>query len=129
MDNALTPKRQNRLIEEALHTYPIASMPRDITVDVMSRIQTVPAPRAFRLTWSDLALSIVLTLCIGAIWFSLRNLPPIVIAQIRKESILSYQYLLVNARWLIPVVSFGVAGFVSALTLPYLRQELMKKSG
>jgi len=128
MDKSLTPEKQNRLIEEALQTYPVAAMPRDITVDVMSRIQTVPAPRAFRLTWSDLALSIVLTLCIGAVWFSLQNLPPIVLAQLRKESILSYQYMLVNARWLIPVVSFGIAGIVAALTLPYLRQELMGNS-
>lgn len=128
MDNSLTPESQNRLIEEALHTYPVASIPRDISLDVISRIQTAPAPRAFRLAWSDLALSIVMSLCIAAVWFSLRNLPPIVVAQIRKESILFYQYMLVNARWLIPVVSFSVAGFVSALTLPYLRQELMRNS-
>lgn len=129
MDNSLTPERQNQLIEEALHTYPVASMPREISMDVISRIQTVPAPRPFRFPWSDLALSLVLTLCIAAVWFSFSHLPPIVVAQIRNESILFYQYMLVNARLLIPVVSFGVAGFVSALTLPYLRQELMKKSG
>lgn len=128
MDNSLTPERQNLLIEEALHTYPIAAIPRDISVDVISRIQSVPAPRVFRFPWSDLALSLVLTLCIAAVWFSFSHLPPIVVAQIRKESILFYQYMLVNARWLIPVISLGIAGFVSALTLPYLRQELMKNS-
>jgi hypothetical protein len=126
MDNPLTPKNQNIVIEGALHTYSMAPMPRDITADVMSRIQTIPTPRPFRLTWSDLVLSIIISLCIGAVWFSLNNLPPIVVAQIRKESILFYQYILVNARWLLPALAFGLAAFLSALTLPYLRRELIK---
>ena len=128
MDNPLTPGQQKTAIEDALHTYPLAPMPRDITADVMSRIETIPVPRPFHLTWSDLALSLVISLCIGAVWFSLQQLPPILIAQIRKESILFYQHLLVNARWLFPVLSFGMAGFLSALTIPYLRRELMQKS-
>ncbi|HEX9330816.1 MAG TPA: hypothetical protein VF896_02935 [Anaerolineales bacterium] len=126
MDNPLTPEQQNILIEDSLHTYPIVSMPRDITVDVIARIQTIPVPRPFQLTWNDLVLGIILSVCMGAIWFSLYHLPPIVIAQIRKESILLYQHILVNARWLIPTFSFGLAGFLSALTIPYLRKELIK---
>lgn len=128
MDNSLTPEQQNILIEDALHTYPIAPLPRDITTDVMTRIQTVPAPRPFRFTWSDFVLALVLSLCLGAIWFSVDHLPPIMIAQIRKESILFYQHILVNAHWLIPAISFGLAGVLSALAIPYLRQELMKNS-
>ncbi len=128
MDNSLTPEQQNSLIEDALHTYPLAPMPRDLTMDVMARIQTVPAPRPFRLAWSDFALALVLSLCVGAIWFSLDHLPPIWVAQLRKESILLYQHLLVNGRWLVPAILFGIAAFLSALTLPYLRQELIKKS-
>jgi len=128
MDNPLTPEKQNILIEDALHSYPIAPVPHDITADVMSRIQTIRAPRPFHLTWNDLLLGLVLSVCIGAVWFSIYNLPPLVVAQIRKESILLYQHILVNARWLVPVISFGLAGFLSALTIPYLRQELMKKS-
>jgi hypothetical protein len=128
MDNFLTPEQQNIAVEDALHAYPVAEMPRDITMDVMSRIQTVPTPRPFRLTWSDIVLAFVLSLCIGAIWFSINNLPPILVAQIRKESILFYQYLLVNARWLIPIASFALAGFLAALTLPYFKRELMQKS-
>ena len=128
MDNPLTPEQQKIAIEDALQTYPLASMPRDISAEVMRRIQTIPAPRPFRLLWSDLALSIIISLCIGAIWFGLQQLPPIIVAQIRKESILFHQYLLVNARWLVPALSFGIAAFLAALTIPYLRQELMKKS-
>ena len=126
MDNPLTPEKQNAILEEALHTYPVAQMPRDITADVMRRLQTAPAPRPFRLTWNDLFLSLVLAVCIGALWFSVQTLPPLVIAQLRKESILLYQQFLVNARWLIPVLSFGLAAFLAALTIPYLRRELMK---
>jgi len=128
MDNPLTPEKKIIVIEDALHTYPMASMPRDITADVLVRIQSVPAPRPFRLTWNDIVLSLVIVLCMGAVWFSLSHLPPLVVAQIRKESILFYQDLLVNARWLVPALSFGLAGFLAALTIPYLRQELMKKS-
>lgn len=128
MDNPLTPEQQNIAIDDALLTYPLASMPRDITPRVMSRIQTLPTPHPFRLTWSDFVLACVLSFCVGAIWFSLSNLPPLVVAQIRKESILFYQYLLVNARWLVPVLSFGLAGFLIALALPFLEEELMKES-
>jgi hypothetical protein len=58
-------------------------------------------------------------------WFSIQNLPPIVIAHTRKESLLLYQQSLVNARWLMPVLSFGLATFLAALTIPYLRRELI----
>ena len=125
MDNSLTPEQQNLAIEDALRTYPITPMPRDLSVDVLSRIQTarVQSPR---LTWTDLILGTVLAICMGAVWFSLQNLPPLVVAQMRKESILLYQQLLVNARWLVPMLAFSVAGFFAALTIPYLRRELMK---
>jgi hypothetical protein len=126
MDNPLTPEKQNHLIEDALHTYPVLPLPRDLTGDVLSRIQTVPAPRPFRLTWNDFTLGIILSICIGAVWFGVYNLPPLVVAQIRKESILLYQQFIVNARWLIPVICFGLGGILSALTIPYLRRELMK---
>ncbi len=128
MDSPLTPESQNAAIEEALQTYPVAAMPRDISAEVMTRIQIIPAPGPFRLMWNDVALGIVISLCVGAIWFSAGHLPPLVVAQLRKESILFYQHLLINARWLIPAISFGLAAFLSALTIPYLRQELRKKS-
>lgn len=124
MDNPLTPEKQNILIEDALRTYPAASMPRDITADVLKRIQS--APRPFRFMRRDAVLGLAVLLCLGVVWFSLPYLPPIVIAQIRKESILFSQHLLVNVRWLIPAVSFSLAGFLSALTIPYFRQEWRK---
>lgn len=126
MDNPLTPEKQNAAIDDALHTYPVMPLPRDMTADVIARIQTVPVQRPFRLTWNDLVLGIVLSMCLGALWFSLDRLPPLVVAQIRKESTLLYQQIIVNARWLLPVLSFGLAGFFAALTIPYLRQELRK---
>jgi hypothetical protein len=126
MDNPLTPDQQKVVIEDALHTYPMAPLPRTVTSEVMTRIKTIPAPRPFRLTWNDLVLAIVFSVCIGAMWFSINHLPPLVVAQIRKESILLYQYLLINIRWLIPTLSFGLAAFLSVLTIPYLRRELLK---
>lgn len=126
MDKPLTPKQKTILIEDALQSYPVASMPRDITADVIRHIQTTPAPRLFLLTWNDIALGFVFTLSIEAVWFGLGHLPPIIVAQIRKETILFYQHILVNGHWLIPAVLFGLAGFIAALTLPYWRQELKK---
>jgi hypothetical protein len=90
----------------------------------MARIKTIPAPRPFRLTWNDLVLAIVFSLCVGALWFSLNHLPPLLVAQIRKESILLYQQILVNMRWLLPVLAFGLAALLAALTIPYLSQDL-----
>jgi hypothetical protein len=126
MDNPLTPEKQNAMIEDALHTYPVSPLPRDLTSEVMSRIRRMPAPPAFRLTWNDLILAFILSVCIAAMWFSVDHLPPLLLAQIRKESLLLYQHVLINRHWLLPVLSFGLAAFLSALTIPYLRQELRK---
>ena len=126
MDNSLTPEEKNTMIEDALHTFPIAALPRDITLDVRSRIQTMPVLRPFRLSWDDFVLAAILSTCIGAIWFSVDHLPPLLVAQIRKESILLYQHLLLNMRWLTPMLSIGLATFLTALTIPYLRRTLLK---
>lgn len=127
MDNLLSPERQNAIIEDALNSYPLAPVPRDITADVMSHIHEAPAARPFRLEWSDLILSLALAICVGAVWFSLQSLPPLAVAQIRKERILLYQQILLNLRWLIPAFSFGFAGLLALSTIPYLRRELMRK--
>ena len=128
MDKPLTPGNQDIFIEDALRTYPLAPMPRDLTADVMARIQTAPASRPFRLTWNDIVPGIILFLCVGALWFSFDHLPPLVVAQIRKETILFYQHLLVNARSLLPTLFFGIAACLAASTIPYLRRELLKNS-
>jgi hypothetical protein len=128
MDNPLTPEQQNAVIEEALRTYPVMPMPRDIILDVTARIRTAPALHPFRLAWNDFVLSAVLALCILAVWFSLQQLPALVVAQLRKESILFYQQILLNAPSLFPLLSFGFAGILAALTLPYLGRELRKYS-
>ena len=126
MDNRLTPESQNAAIADALHTYPLAAMPRDLTTSIMAHIQNVPAPRPFQATWNDFGIALVFSLCLGAIWFSLQNLPPLLLAQIRMHSILFYQGLIVNSRWLIPTLSFGLAAFFSALTIPYFRHKLAR---
>ncbi len=122
MDHRLTPQQEDALIEDALHTYPLAPMPRDITASVMARIQAAPAPRPFQVTWNDFAIAITITLCVVALFFTAQNLPPIMLAKIRIQGILLYQDILVNMRWLIPAVLFGAAAFFSALTIPTLIQ-------
>jgi len=122
MDNHLTPEQENAIIEDALNNYPLAPMPRSITTDVMARIQKDTRPTL--ITWNDFALSMVIALCIGALIITVQSLPPILLAKIHIQGILLYQDFLVNARWLVPALFFGLAAFLSALTIPYLQRQL-----
>jgi len=115
MDNRL---KRDAQIEDALKTYPLAEMPRSITIDVMARIQKDTRPKL--VTWNDFALSLVLALSISAVFFAAQSLPPIMLAKLRIQGILLYQDFLVNARWLVPCLLFGGAALLSALTIPSL---------
>ena len=119
MDNRL---KQDALIEDALKSHPLAEMPRSVTLDVMARIQTDTRPSL--VTWNDFVLSLMLALSISAVFFAVQNLPPMMLAKLRIQSILLYQDILVNARWLVPSLLFGVAAFLSALTIPALIQMM-----
>jgi hypothetical protein len=115
MDNRL---KQDALIEDALNSQPLAVMPRNITKDVMTRIQKETRPAL--VTWSDFVLSFVIAACLAALWFATQNLPPILLAKIHIQGILWYQDFLVNARWLVPAAMVGLAAVLSALTIPTL---------
>jgi len=106
------------LIEDALKSEPLALMPRSITADVMMRIQTKERPTL--ITWSDFGLSFVIASCISALWFASQNLPPVLLAKLHIQGILLYQDLLVNSRWLVPTLFFGLAALLAALTVPTL---------
>lgn len=123
MDHRLTPQQEDKLIESALNFQPLAPMPRSITVDVMARIQKDTRPAL--VTWNDIVLSLVIALSIGALFFTAQSLPPILVAKIRIQGILLYQDILVNARWLVPAAMFGLAGALSALTIPTLIKMTM----
>ena len=127
MDTRLTPQQQEALIEDALRSYPLADMPQNITSSVMARIQKVSAPRSFQFAWSDFAIAFVISLCIGAVLFSLQNFPPLALVRIRIQGILFYQDLIVNARWLVPSALFVFAAFLFALTVPYFQKQLNNK--
>ena len=122
MDNRL---KQDVLIEDALRSQPLAPMPRSVTADVMARIQK--DARTPLVTWNDFVLSLVIALSIGALFFAGQSLPPIMLAKLRIQVILLYQDFLVNARWLVPTLFFGLAAFLSALTLPTLIQMTIKR--
>ena len=123
MDNRL---KQDALIEETLRSEPMAAIPRSITVDVMARIQKDARPAL--VTWTDFMLSLVIALCIGALIYAAQNIPPILVVKLRIQSILLYQSFLINARWLVPVTFFGLAGLLSLLTIPYLQRQLRSQS-
>jgi len=126
MDNRLTPQQEhmlqeNVIIEDALKNYPLAPMPRSITTNVMARIQKDFRP--VLITWNDFALSLVIVLCVGALFFTVQSLPPIMLAKLRIQGILLYQGFQMNARWLVPTLLFGLAAFLSALTIPFLQNQ------
>ncbi len=112
--------QQDALIEDVLKSQIVAPMPRSITTEVMARIQTADAKRPAIITWSDFAFGFVIASCIAALWFTSQNLPPILLAKLRMQSILLYQDFMVNSRWLVPTLFFGLAVLMVALTIPTL---------
>jgi hypothetical protein len=112
--------KQDALIEDALKSQSLAQMPRSVTADVMSRIRSAGAKRPALLTWRDFVFSLIITSCLGAIWFALANLPPILVVKLHIQGILLYQHFLVNAHWLVPTVLFGMAAVLAAVTIPSL---------
>lgn len=124
MDNRLIPRQKDELIESTLREMPLAPMPRDITAGVMKHIRNDPAPR-FRLTWVDFGLSLIITLCILAVWIGIHSLPPLVLLQLRIQGILLWQKIIVNADWLIPLISISIGfglGFLALVNLRQMRQ-------
>ena len=115
MDNRL---EQDALIEDALKNVPLAPMPRDITASVMARIQVNKRPAL--VTWNDFAIALVIALSIGAIFITVQSLPPIALAKLRIQGILLYQGFIVNARWLVPAIFFGLAALFAGLSIPPL---------
>ena len=118
MDNRLTPEQQNALIEDALKSQPFASMPRDITSSVMARIQVDKRP--VFITWNDFAIALVITLTIGTLFVTAQYLPTIALMKIRIQAILLYQDFIINARWLVPALFFGLAALFAGLSIPSL---------
>lgn len=113
--------KEDAWIEDALKSQTLAPMPRSITADVMARIQKSPAPR-FRLTRNDYVLAVVLALTVGAVFFAMQSLPGHTLLQLRILGILLWQKFLVNARWLVPTLLFGLAALLAGLTIPALIQ-------
>jgi hypothetical protein len=111
---------QDPSMEQALKSQPLATMPRSITSDVMSRVQTTEAKRPVLVTWSDFGLSVVIAACIASLWFAIQNFPPILLAKLRIQGILLYQDFLVNEHWLVPALFFGGAALLAAITIPTL---------
>jgi hypothetical protein len=119
--------KRDELIEDALKSQPFAPMPRSVTIDVMSRIQTTDALHPVILTWKDFLLSAVIAGCLGAFWFAVQNLPPILLAKLRIRGILLYQDFLVNSRWLVPALLFGLAALLAAITIPSLLRMMTNR--
>jgi len=113
-------RKQDGWIDDVLKSQPLAPMPRSITGDVMARLQTAELERRSFLTWNDFVVGSVIAACIAALWFAVQNLPPLLLTRLRIQGILLYQDFLINSRWLIPTLLFGLAALMAALTIPTL---------
>jgi len=122
MDNRL---EQDALIEDALKSQPLALMPRSITANVMVRIQVEKRP--VLVTWNDFAIAFVIALTIGALFITAQSLPPIALAKLHIQGILLYQSFIVNARWLVPALFFGLATLFAGLSIPPLVKMTINK--
>lgn len=118
MDNRLTSEQQDALIEDALSSQPLAPMPRSITANVMSHIQVEKRPAL--ITWNDFAIVLVIALTVGALFITAQSLPPVALAKLRIQGILLYQGFIVNVRWLVPALFFGLAALFAGLSVPPL---------
>jgi hypothetical protein len=112
MDNRLNSQQQDALIEDALHSYPLESMPRDITAQVMARIQKDARPPIF--TWKDGLVFLIVEVSLTVILFSAQTLPPIVLMKLHNQGALLYQSFIVNTRGLFPFFFLGLAICLSA---------------
>jgi len=83
--------------------------------------------RPMLVTWNDFVLSLFIALSIGAVLFALQSLPPVAVVKLQIQWILLYQDFIVNARWLLPALSFGLAAFFAALTIPTLVQMVSNR--
>lgn len=119
MDGLLTPNEQENMIEDALRSYPLAKMPRDITPSVMSRVHREPATR-FQITRMDYVLAIVLTMVLGSIMLGFQSLPTIALLQMRIQGILLWQSVLVNYRWLLPMTGIILGTFLAGIAFHQL---------
>lgn len=115
MDNRL---EQDAFIEDTLKNYPLAPMPRSVTLDVMSRIHVEKRPAL--VTWNDFVIALVIALTIGALFITVQSLPPIALAKLRIQGILLYQGFILNARWLVPAMLFGLSALFASFAIPPL---------
>lgn len=118
MDNQLTPDQENKAVEDALKNYPLAPMPRSVTANVMMHIRKTVRPKI--ITSKDIALSLVISTCAGAVLFAIQNLPSVAVMEFRKQNILLHQEYLINSNWVTPAFLIGLAITLSLLTIPYL---------
>jgi hypothetical protein len=116
----------DKLIEDALRTYPLADVPPNFSKRVMSQVRTMPASSRFRLTWVDYALSFFLTLFVAAGFAIWSFLPRDVLLGLQ----LQWQLLQWTSVQPVVAVSLGLAGlflffaFLFSLNLLF-RQKLV----
>jgi hypothetical protein len=111
------PTQPDEVIENALHTYPLAEVPTNFSIRVMRQIQqshTLVPQRGrlkFRLTWLDYALGLFMSILPAVGFISWAFLPRQFFMR------LQYQWLLLSSPAVEPVV---IACLVAMLTISAL---------
>lgn len=109
----------DELIEDALHTYPLADVPSNLSQKIMGQIRAkstriAPPQIRFRLTWMDCALAFFLTLLplMGLVVWA--TLPRLFVLR------LTFQWQLLQANGFFPVLGLSLAVAVVLLLSAFL---------
>jgi hypothetical protein len=102
------------LIEDALHTYPLADLPTGFSKTVMEQVRASQTPIRFRLTWMDYALGLLFSLLTGVGFLVWISLPRQVFLRLQFQWSL-FQQPRVEILLLVSLAAAGALLFVSLL--------------
>lgn len=94
------------LIEDALHTYPLADLPTGFSKRVMEQVRASQTPIRFRLTWMDYALGLLFSLLTAVGFLTWISLPRQVFLRLQFQWFLFQQ----PRVEILLLVSLAVAG-------------------
>jgi hypothetical protein len=115
MDRMTDP---NRIIEDALSTYPMAAVPPGLSAAVMAQVRALSLKPRFRLSWMDYAVSLFVSGMASLFLLVWQLLPPNLTARLRLQLLLTERFLEINSLW--PIIVVGIVLAVAALIVAAL---------
>lgn len=109
------------IVEDSLHTFPMASPPDNFSRSVMERIRTLEPVPPFRLSWLDGVISLGISLSAVIIWWWWSSLPAYVTARWQVKLILFWQSLeIAHLAIILPLALFGLGAVLLIAVLLFV---------